>query len=163
MIIIGYQGIGKTTLAYNKIGWIDLESTNFYVDGKKDDNWHKIYGNIAVSLSWQHYKVFTSSHLAFMDNMGEWYKPLSNIIQPYYRICCCYPCHGLKTEWLVRLAKRCNEESNNKNLRAFENAMNRFDESIDEIENCCKKYGFIPVPIESMDYNLEELIESKCE
>ena len=38
MIIVGYQWIGKSTLANNETGVIDLESSNFFVDGKRDEN-----------------------------------------------------------------------------------------------------------------------------
>lgn len=33
MIIIGYQGIGKSTIVRNAKGYIDLESSNFRYNG----------------------------------------------------------------------------------------------------------------------------------
>ena len=51
MIIIGYQGIGKSTLASRYPGhYIDLESSHFNNDlGKKEPGWHipycKIFSN----------------------------------------------------------------------------------------------------------------------
>ena len=62
MIIIGYQGIGKSSLAGPHLGYIDLESSNFKVDGMKIEGWQKIYCNIAKHLSNQGFKVFLSSH-----------------------------------------------------------------------------------------------------
>ena len=55
MIIIGYQGIGKSTLAgHNSV--IDLESGNFWNDGKRIDDWYiidiKWCGEIVVYLLW---------------------------------------------------------------------------------------------------------------
>lgn len=38
MIVIGYQGIGKSTLANKDLRFIDLESGNFWVDGKRADD-----------------------------------------------------------------------------------------------------------------------------
>ena len=62
MIIIGYQGIGKSTLAKNSLKYIDLESGNFWINGERDEQWYKPYCNIANHLSAQGYTVFTSSH-----------------------------------------------------------------------------------------------------
>ena len=62
MIVIGYQGIGKSTLANKDLRFIDLESGNFWVDGKRADDWYKPYCQIAEHLSRQGYIVFTSSH-----------------------------------------------------------------------------------------------------
>ena len=61
MIISGYQGIGKSSLA-GKNNCIDLESGNFWVDGKRADDWYKPYCQIANHLSQQGYTVFVSSH-----------------------------------------------------------------------------------------------------
>ena len=52
MIICGYQGIGKSTIA-GQLYTIDLESSNFYIDGKRDEKWYKVYANFARHLSEQ--------------------------------------------------------------------------------------------------------------
>ena len=44
MIVVGYQGIGKSSIG-GKHNCIDLESSNFYIDGKRDNDWYKIYCN----------------------------------------------------------------------------------------------------------------------
>ena len=63
MIVIGYQGIGKSTISHaSKGNFIDLESGNFWVDGKRDPEWFKPYCQIALHLHKQGYVVFTSSH-----------------------------------------------------------------------------------------------------
>ena len=67
MIIIGYQGIGKSTLA-GKNKCIDLESGNFWFydletyQKVRHNDWYIPYCNIANHLSEQGYIVFTSSH-----------------------------------------------------------------------------------------------------
>ena len=43
MIVIGYQGIGKSTYSNKDITCIDLESGNFWVDGVRLDDWYKVY------------------------------------------------------------------------------------------------------------------------
>ena len=51
MIIIGYQGIGKSTLAGKDNKFIDLESGNFWVNGERVENWYIPYCQIAEHLS----------------------------------------------------------------------------------------------------------------
>ena len=56
VIISGYQGIGKSTLSRNYSCFIDLESSNFFVTNSngetvREENWYKVYGNIALSLA----------------------------------------------------------------------------------------------------------------
>ena len=41
MIIVGYQGIGKSSISNPDTRCIDLESGNFFVDGKRPDDWYK--------------------------------------------------------------------------------------------------------------------------
>ena len=43
MIVIGYQGIGKSTYSNKDITCIDLESGNLWVDGVRLDDWYKVY------------------------------------------------------------------------------------------------------------------------
>ena len=70
MIITGYQGIGKSTLAskYDKI--IDLESSSFWKTEEvygvekrtRPDDWYVYYCQIALDLSKHGYTVFVSCH-----------------------------------------------------------------------------------------------------
>lgn len=46
MIIIGYPGIGKSTLGgQNDV--IDLDSSNFWNNGKRPDDWYVYYCKVA--------------------------------------------------------------------------------------------------------------------
>ena len=63
MIIIGYPGVGKSTLAGRYKEYIDLESSNWNgPDNTKPDNWWWSYGKVAEDLSRQGYRVFVSCH-----------------------------------------------------------------------------------------------------
>lgn len=88
MIVIGYQGIGKSTLARKNLRYVDLESSYFRFSGldncrvhsnneKKEnlvngildlvaefekENLYEVYCNVAENLSRQGYTVFVSSH-----------------------------------------------------------------------------------------------------
>ena len=55
-IVIGYQGVGKSTMCRKHNDCIDLESSSFWFkdennNPKRWNNWAEIYGNIAEHLS----------------------------------------------------------------------------------------------------------------
>lgn len=144
MIIIGYQGIGKSTLAgINR--FIDLESGNFWVDGKREDNWYKIYCNIANHLSHQGYNVFVSSHEVVR-------KELANSNETVIIIC---PSLELEDEWIEKLKTRWEYSKLDKDYKAYMNASDRYKENILELIN---DNNFLTLIIDHMDYNLEDLI-----
>ena len=144
MIFIGYQGIGKSTLAgYNR--YIDLESGNFWINGKRDENWYIPYCNIAEHLSEQGYRVFTSSHEVVRNY-------LSTSKEDCFVV---YPALHLKDEWIVKLKLRYENSKLDKDYKAYMNAVDRYEDNIKEIANS----GFNCIEIDSMDYNLDELIE----
>lgn len=144
MIFIGYQGIGKSTLAGNG-RYIDLESGNFWINGKRDENWYIPYCNIAEHLSKQGYRVFTSSHEVVRN-----YLSTSN--EDCFVV---YPALHLKDEWIAKLKLRYEDSKLVKDYKAYMNAVDRYEDNIKEIMDC----GFIRIQIDSMDYNLDELIE----
>ena len=119
MIICGYQGIGKSSLAKsclieNEIPVIDLESGNFWIDGKRSDDWYKIYANIAVHLSKQGNIVMLSSHKNVRDylyqmNSGE-------------RLATIYPTMELKDRWINKLESRYIFTKKDKDYKALMNA-----------------------------------------
>ena len=68
-IIIGFPGIGKSTVAKGDTRFIDLESSTFMVDGQRSEDWYKIYVNVAIDLTKQ-YNVFISSHMAVQNYLA---------------------------------------------------------------------------------------------
>ena len=147
MIIVGYQGIGKSTLAGRNNMFIDLESGNFWVDGKRADDWYKTYCKIAEHLSQQGYIVFTSSHEVVR-------KQLANSDEIVIAI---YPSIELKDEWIARLEKRYSESGLEKDYKALMNAKDRYEENINEL-NESMKYQICPAPITDINYDLESFI-----
>lgn len=143
MIIVGYQGIGKSSLAKNHFKCIDLESSNFFVDGKRDDNWYKIYTNIAKHLSEQGKVVFMSSHKVIREYMNE-----QNI---EFTVVC--PSLDLKYRWLDKLENRYEDTKKDKDYRAWQNAINGYDE---QIKDLMKEKNVIV--LESITYNLGDSI-----
>lgn len=152
MIVIGYQGIGKSTLAGRNNRFIDLESGNFWVDGKRADDWYKPYCQIAEHLSQQGYIVFTSSHEVVrkqLENSGE-------------VVVVVYPSIELKDEWIDKLEERYATSKLEKDYKALMNAVDRYEENIKELSESNHKY--CKVILTKMDYDLEaSLIRLKNE
>lgn len=147
-IICGYQGIGKTTLASQGRGYIDLESGNFYVNGKRDENWFVPYGNIAVHLANQGYRVFVSSHAVVREYLKEFSGDVPLVI--------CFPSFSLRDAWTEKLKKRYHDSGLEKDFRAWKNAEERYNENIKELHETA---GFVPVIISAMHYNLESALD----
>ena len=144
MIIVGYQGIGKSTLAGKNNKYIDLESGNFWVDGKRSDDWYKPYCQIAEHLSQQGYVVFTSSHQVVRDqlkNSGE-------------KVVIIAPNVNLKEKWVDKLRERYHNTNSSKDFRALANAEDRYEENIRELIESGLSYHLI----NDIDYSLEEII-----
>ena len=146
MIIVGYQGIGKSTLCCSEkqLGYIDLESSNFFVDGKRDDNWYKIYCNIAMHLSQQGYRVFMSSHEVVR-------KELSTCKERKVIIC---PSQELRDQWVARLGDRYLFTELEKDYKAWQNAVDRYDENISEL---LADENFEHYIIKDMNYMLRDI------
>lgn len=144
MIIIGYQGIGKSTLANKDVRFIDLESGNFWVDGKRSDDWYKPYCKIAENLSSQGYIVFVSSHEVVRNQL----------VNSEEQVISCVPSLELKDQWINKLKERYERTGLDKDYRAYMNAKDRYTENIIEIAAS----GFNVLWIESMDYDLNNEI-----
>lgn len=145
MIVIGYQGIGKSSLAGRNNRFIDLESGNFWVDGKRADDWYKPYCQIAEHLSQQGYIVFTSSHEVVR-------KQLENSSET---IVVAYPCIDLKDAWIEKLERRYAESGLEKDYKALMNAKDRYEENIKELIEYCHKHHAHRLALIMMNYDLE--------
>lgn len=144
MIYVGYQGIGKSTLARSIPNVIDLESSNFNINGKKIDNWEVIYCNIAKHLSSQGKIVFVSSHNEIRNYMKD-----HNI-----EYICIFPKKELKDHWINKLKDRYNRTQKDKDWKALNFAMKYYNDSIKELME--EKNTII---IDNIDYSLEDLIK----
>lgn len=146
MIIIGYQGVGKSTLA-GKNNCIDLESGNFFHNGVRPDNWYVFYCQIAEHLSQQGYNIFVSSHEVVRNRLKKYSK------EPLCIIC---PSIELKEEWIDKLKKRFESSKLEKDYRAWMNAEDRYIENINELKNSGINY----TEITDMNYSLEDIINN---
>ena len=145
MIIIGYQGIGKSSLSNPYLGYIDLESSNFKVDGIKIEGWQKIYCNIAKHLSCQGFKVFVSSHIEVRKELRDCNEEVVII----------YPNLKLKDEWIDKLRKRYIETHSNKDHNALLDAELFYE---NKIKSLMKEDSFDHIVIDNMNYSLRGLL-----
>lgn len=143
MIISGYQGIGKSTLA-GKNNCIDLESGNFWVNGKRADDWYIPYCQIANHLSEQGYTVFVSSHEAVR-------KELEKSKEKVYVV---FPSIFLKEEWVAKLRRRYETTGLEKDFKALANAEDRYKENIAELMLGNLKF----YEIQNINYDLKAIV-----
>lgn len=143
MIIIGYQGIGKSTLA-GRDKCIDLESSNFWVNGKRAEDWYIPYCQIANHLSEQGYTVFVSSHSVVREELK---KSQEKVIV----IC---PNPNLKDEWIKKLEDRYLCTKLEKDYKAWKNAEDRYLENINELTDGTFTWCYIS----DMNYSLQFII-----
>lgn len=145
MIIIGYPGIGKSTIARRNNNFIDLESSNFRIDGERAANWYKPYCNIAEDLSQQGRIVFVSCH----EEVREQLKHSSELVIVVY------PALELQNEWIDRLRNRYNQTGSLKDKNALEQAKNNYCKNITMLENSNFDHKII---LKHMNYDLEAFI-----
>lgn len=149
IIIVGYQGIGKSSFANPENRAIDLESGNFWVGIERYGNWYIPYCQIAMNLANQGYIVFTSSHKVVVDHLR--YMPLLENVGNIVVIC---PTRSLREKWIEKLKERYETTNLEKDRKAYLNAVDRFDENIVELASCG-----LPVyqPL-AMDYKLSDYV-----
>lgn len=139
MLVVGYQGIGKSSLGKNR-GYIDLESSLF---NRGIDCWVEQYVEVAKHLSDDGYCVLLSAHGAvreYMDKLGMEYMTVS-------------PDLSLRMEWIDKLAQRYKETKLRKDLRALERAKNYYKEDVKSLQE--HRNHLI---LKNMDYNLYDLL-----
>lgn len=146
MIVVGYQGIGKSTIAGRDHRFIDLESSIFWIDGKRADDWYKAYCRIAEHLSKQGYIVFISSHKIVREYL------MNNITDFIVLV---YPSIELKDSWIEKLECRYSNSHLDKDYRSLMNAKERYEENIRELEECKCSYK---IELTRADYDLESVL-----
>lgn len=152
MIIIGYQGIGKSTLAKLRNQFIDLESGNFWVNGERPEVWPQIYTNMAVHLAQQNFHVFTSSHKVVRDCIRNH----TDVMEGKVKVGVCFPAINLRDDWCKRLEVRYNDTKLDKDYKAWRNAVEMYNANIEDLLK--EDEPFIQIPLYDLGYNLREEI-----
>lgn len=146
MIIIGYQGIGKSSLSRTANNVIDLESGCFWNGNYRHGDWYVYYCNVAIDLSSQGNTVFTSSHRDVRNQFAR--LPKNELIVV------CYPSLELKDEWIEKLKVRYERSGLSKDQKAWTRAALCYESDITDLMNS----PFDKIEIKSMFYDLHQLI-----
>lgn len=159
MIVVGFPGIGKSTLASKHDHIIDLESSSFWKTDRNGDktrpyDWCVYYVQIAEHLSKQGYTVFVSSHPEVRKYLEK------HSTEKYIVI---FPNTHLKDDWLKRLYQRYENTGLDKDLRAYKymekNYLNSVEELISECRNADNRNNYSgTIIINKIDYGLLDLL-----
>ena len=148
MIIIGYPGVGKTSLAGRYNQYIDLESSNWNSpDNTKPDMWWWSYGKVAEDLSRQGYRVFVSCH----PSVQKYFEESNEYVMVLY------PSLELKEEWIKRVADRYDRDCSMKNLAALNNVELYYDKQIKSLDDSPFKNKLV---LKDMNYTLDNEIDN---
>ena len=148
MIIIGYPGVGKTSLAGRYNLYIDLESSNWNSpDNIKLDMWWWSYGKVAEDLSRQGYRVFVSCH----PSVQKYFEESNEYVMVLY------PSLELKEEWIKRVADRYERDRSMKNLAALNNVDLYYDKQIKALDDSSFENKLV---LKDMNYTLDNEIDN---
>ena len=149
MIIVGFPGIGKSTLACNNYKFVDLESSYFKTPYVGNEDWVVEYCKIAEFLSKNGSIVFISSHKDVRDYIAK--------MRTDELVACVFPSERIREQWIKKLEDRYRNSDLDKDYRAFIRARDNYDDDIREL------YSDDSIPykwiITNINYNLEEELE----
>ncbi len=155
MIIFGYQGIGKSSLANSPADalYIDLESSMFRtpMHPERSEDWFQAYGNIVCDLDKQGKFVFSACHQQIRDYIAS-EKDLKGVISVI-----CYPSLELREEWLYRLRQRWMDTQLPKDKAALDFAEASYSSSIKALD---KDTDYDHLILTRMNYNLHDILIS---
>lgn len=150
-IIIGYPGIGKSTLAITDSRYIDLESSLFNKpNGSKPSDWYETYCKVAIDLALHGYRVFVSSHLHVQVYLSS--VEIPDIVKIYS----CYPSIELEGYWLRKLHSRFVQSGSRKDAAAYVYCNKNYRKSVENM----MRFDFNPIVIGNIDYKLDQLLEN---
>ncbi len=148
MIIIGYPGVGKTSLAGRYNQYIDLESSNWNSpDNTKPDMWWWSYCKVAEDLSRQGYRVFVSCH----PSVQKYFEESNEYVMVIY------PSIELKEEWIKRISDRYERDRSIKNLAALNNVDLYYDKQIKSLNDSSFENKLV---LKDINYKLDDEIDN---
>lgn len=151
-IIIGYAGIGKSTLGGRENGFVDLEVTSFLVNGNNHlENWPPMFVRIALDLSHQGYNVLVTGH----SETRELFKTMNTTGE---KIFMCYPSMHLKDLWVKKLHERYVRTGLRKDCGTWFCAKNNFENHIKELVNDADRLGFTKIELNDFNYVLKDVL-----
>lgn len=142
MIVIGYPGVGKSTVSKRSITYIDLDSSIFNKDEK---DWEKEYIKTAEKLSAKGHVVFVSAHKKVQELL----------LNSSQKILVVYPALRLHDFWIKKLRDRYAKSEKPEFYRALQRCVSHYCEDILEL----KALPFDQLKIDTEVYDLEVLLE----
>lgn len=155
LIVIGYQGIGKTSYAGQDSRCIDLESSSFKINGFRHEDWYITYCKLAINLAKQGYVVFTSSHRIVVERFARFYQNESGV-----NIVIVAPNQSLKEKWTKRLYDRYLKDPIDKNQTAWKDAEKNYESEIDWL---IYESGLPIILLDRTDYLIDNVIQGLCQ
>lgn len=154
MVIVGYQGIGKTTLSKESHKFIDLESSMmFFQDtGERPVGWEELYVNYAESLANDGHIVFVSSHPQVREELSKRAKKKG------LKVGCIAPSKYLEDKWVDRLQERYSISQISKDYRAYMGAKFNYGSDIKSLEASSEELGIPLIHINNLNYNLQDKV-----
>jgi hypothetical protein len=159
VIVCGYQGIGKSTVAKEIPNVIDLESSCFYGadEETRPEDWAYFYVKIAIDQALRGNDVFLSCHESVREQLYLQYYELCDEDRTYVAPLVIIPAVELKEEWGHRLLDRYLLSREPKDKRAYEFHIEKFETNVNKpIYNT-----LLPLPtilIRDINYDLRALI-----
>ena len=148
MIIIGFPGIGKSTLALNNYRFVDLESSYFKAPDVGNEDWVVEYCKLAEFLSKNDNIVLVSSHKAVRDYIAK--------MRTDELVACVFPSERIREQWIKKLEDRYMNSALDKDYRAFIRARDHYDDDVQDLySDDGVSYKWV---ITDVNYNLEEEI-----
>ena len=154
MIIIGYPGIGKSSISSAPLQTIDLESSLYKENGDHIEDWYVLYCRQAAALAMQGYVVFVSSHKEVQEELRTYYIPDDS-----YTIVIVTPSLYLKDKWINKLSTRYMNTHNDKDYTSYEHVKYNYENDIKSMmsnDNNC----FSKIVIQDIDYDLRKIVTS---
>jgi len=145
MIIIGYQGLGKTTICQKYNNYIDLKCSDYRtIENNDDPDWFLPYCLDGEKLSHEGKVVFMSHNIEVCDYMK------SSSENNYIII----PDDSLYDYWIEKLKNRSDRTGQSKDYYAWLNAKDNF---YDEMKYYRETYTNVYI-IYDQNYSLEDIV-----
>lgn len=152
LVFCGYPCVGKSSIGGTSIqmpdgGWtpvVDMETSLMRTeDYERPENWVQIYVNYVETLINQGINVFTSTHGAVREELKKRGIEYVNVM----------PSLNIKDYWLCKLRDRWKKDPSQKNLLAYERAMDYYDVDIKGLQ----EERYVEINVER-PYDLNEVI-----
>ena len=152
VVVIGYPGVGKSTLSAQDKTFVDLESSDFVIGTEKIKNWEILYSNLAMSIASRNRVVFVSSHKVVRDHLLS--LPKFDDID----IMAVVPSVDLKDGWIQKLEDRFKESWLEKDYCAYLRSRDYYEEDIQNLKADFAEKSLPVVELTSLEYDLRGLI-----